>query len=159
MPEIFFIEEFHKIIANDAKNKYNQSMKILSSSADETLSVAENFGKKLVGGDVVLLFGDLGAGKTTFTKGIAKALGVRDVVTSPTFTIVKEYEGDKLNLYHMDLYRVSGDTVDLGLEDYLERKDGVVVIEWNVLSDFSGRVFEVKIDYAGEGAREIEIKE
>ena len=134
-------------------------MRYLTKSAEETSSVAEKFAERLEGGDVVLLTGELGAGKTTFTKGIAKALGVSSVVTSPTFTIVKEYEGKKLNLYHMDLYRVSGDTVDLGLEDYLERKDGVVVIEWNCLPSFDGRVYDVRISYAGEGVRSIEIEE
>ncbi len=147
------------MIANGIKNKYNQNMKYVTKSAEETLSVAEAFAEKLKGGDVVLLSGELGAGKTTFTKGVARFLGVKDVVTSPTFTIVKEYEGEKLNLFHMDLYRVSGDTIDLGLEDYLERKDGVTVIEWNCLPAFSGRVFEVAISYAGEGVRLIDIKE
>ena len=141
------------------KNKYNHSMKYVTKSAEETLAIAESFAKELKKGDVVLLSGELGAGKTTFTKGIARALGVKDVVTSPTFTIVKEYEGDSLNLYHMDLYRVAGDTIDLGLEDYFERKDGVVVIEWNCLSSFAGRVFEIAISYAGEGVRSIDIKE
>ena len=147
------------MIANGIKNKYNQNMKYFTKSAEETLSVAEAFAEKLKGGDVVLLSGELGAGKTTFTKGVARFLGVKDVVTSPTFTIVKEYEGENLNLFHMDLYRVSGDTIDLGLEDYLERKDGVTVIEWNCLPAFSGRVFEVVISYAGEGVRLIDIKE
>ncbi len=132
---------------------------MLSHSADETLKIAETFASRLRGGDVVLLSGELGAGKTTFTKGIAKALGVSSVVTSPTFTIVKEYEGTKLNLYHMDLYRVSGDLTELGLEDYLERADGVCVIEWNCISDFSGRVWTVNISYADDSSRVIEIEE
>ena len=134
-------------------------MKYLTSTVEETLSVAKRFAETLKGGDVVLLHGELGAGKTTFTKGIAEALGVRDIVTSPTFTIVKEYAGDRLHLYHMDLYRVSDDTSDLGLEDYLEKTDGVIVIEWNCLPAFAGRVCEVWIEYAGDGVRSIEIKE
>ena len=128
-------------------------MEYISKSAAETLDIAAAFASKLVGGDVVLLHGDLGAGKTTFTKGIARALGVKDVVTSPTFTIVKEYEGDRLRLFHMDMYRLTGDITELGLEEYFERKDGVTVIEWCAVDGFFGRVYNVFLSYEGENRR------
>lgn len=97
-------------------------------SSEET----ERLGKQLAGlleaGDVVTLEGDLGAGKTTFTKGLAIGLGVTRVVNSPTFTIIKEYEGN-LPLYHMDVYRLEDSDEDLGFDEYFHG-DGVTVVEW-----------------------------
>ena len=104
----------------------------------------------------MLLSGELGAGKTTFTKGIALALGITEPVTSPTFTIIKEYEGKELNLYHMDMYRLSDDLTELGLEEYLGNKNGVCVIEWCRTTDFHARVYEIKLEYA-DGGRKITI--
>lgn len=84
----------------------------------------------LQAGDVLLLQGDLGAGKTSFTKGLAKGLGITDYVKSPTFTIIREYQQGRLPLYHMDIYRLEdGGAEDLGLEEYFEG-DGVSVVEW-----------------------------
>ena len=133
-------------------------MERISKSVEETLAIAEDFAARLKGGDIVLLHGDLGAGKTTFTKGIARALGVEEVVTSPTFTIVKEYEGRSLRLYHMDMYRLDGDITELGIEDYLGRKDGVSVIEWCALDRLYGKVYNVYLAYEG-AARRIVIEE
>lgn len=101
-----------------------------SHSETETIEIAMNFGKTLMPGAVVALCGDLGAGKTAFTKGVAKALGVGEDVTSPTFTIVNEYDGD-MTLYHFDAYRlenVSPEECDW-MDDYLF-SDGVCLIEW-----------------------------
>ena len=81
-------------------------MEIIAKTREETIAAAERFAAQLQGGDVVLLTGELGAGKTTFTKGIALALGIKEPVTSPTFTIIKEYKGEKLALYHMDIYNL-----------------------------------------------------
>ena len=131
-------------------------MEIITKSSEETIAAAKEFAAGLCGGDVVLLSGELGAGKTTFTKGIALALGVKERITSPTFTIVKEYEGEKLRLYHMDMYRLSGDITELGLEEYLGREDGVSVIEWCATRDFHARIFEIELAYAGD-ARKISI--
>ena len=128
-------------------------MEIITNTREETIAAAEKFAAKLKGGDVVLLTGELGAGKTTFTKGIALALGVKEQVTSPTFTIIKEYRGDKLFLYHMDMYRLSGDITELGLDEYLGREDGVSVVEWCATKDFHARVFEVSLEYYGEGRK------
>ncbi|SDB99994.1 tRNA (adenosine(37)-N6)-threonylcarbamoyltransferase complex ATPase subunit type 1 TsaE [Shouchella lonarensis] len=94
----------------------------------ETLSLAEKLGTLLQAGDVLTLDGDLGAGKTHFTKGLAAGLGVTKMVTSPTFTIIKEYDG-RIPLYHMDVYRLEGQEDDLGLSDYFYG-DGVTVVEW-----------------------------
>ncbi len=96
---------------------------------DETINVGEKLGNVLEKGDVVLLEGDLSAGKTTFTKGIGKALGVKRIINSPTFTIVKTYQGEKGKLYHLDLYRLDGLNNDFDLYEYIET-DGICVIEW-----------------------------
>ncbi|WP_400245187.1 tRNA (adenosine(37)-N6)-threonylcarbamoyltransferase complex ATPase subunit type 1 TsaE [Niallia sp. JL1B1071] len=97
-------------------------------NAEETIGFAERIGLLLEAGDVITLEGDLGAGKTTFTKGIAKGLGIAKTVNSPTFTIIKEYQG-KLPLYHMDVYRLKDSEEDLGFDEYFEG-DGVTVVEW-----------------------------
>ena len=132
-------------------------MEIITESREETISVARDFASKLRSGDVVLLSGELGAGKTTFTKGIALALGVKDAVTSPTFTIVKEYRGESLWLYHMDMYRLSGDIAELGLDEYVGREGGICVIEWCKTEYFHARVVDVTLSYEGEDCRKITI--
>ena len=98
-------------------------------NSDETIKLGEKIGRLLKPGDVVLLLGDLSAGKTTITKGIGKALGVNKIINSPTFTIVKEYKGSKCDLFHLDLYRLDGLNEDFDLEEYMDR-GGVCVIEW-----------------------------
>ncbi len=98
-----------------------------SRNAVETRAFAERLANLLQAGDVLALTGDLGAGKTTFTQGLATGLGIDDRVNSPTFTIIKEYQG-RLPLYHMDVYRIGG-SEDLGFEEYFAG-DGVTVIEW-----------------------------
>lgn len=95
---------------------------------EETMALAEKLASFLKQGDVLTLEGDLGAGKTTFTKGIAKGLGITKTVNSPTFTIIKEYHGN-LPLYHMDVYRVQDTFEDLGFDEYFEG-DGITVVEW-----------------------------
>ncbi|GAF66673.1 putatice ATPase [Bacillus sp. TS-2] len=97
-------------------------------SPEETMQWAEKIAKQLFPGAVLTLEGDLGAGKTHFTKGIAKGLGVKRVVNSPTFTIIKEYSG-RLPLYHMDVYRLDDQFEEIGLEDYFYGQ-GVTVVEW-----------------------------
>lgn len=104
-------------------------MSITTHGAEETQKLAYELGKLLQAGDVVLLSGDLGAGKTTFSKGVAAGLGVMDEVTSPTYTLVAEYEG-RIPLAHMDLYRLSAAEAALfPIDDYLEG-DAAVLIEW-----------------------------
>lgn len=103
-------------------------LELMTNDFNETIELGFKIGSLLEAGDVLLLAGDLGAGKTTFTKGIGKALGIKRTINSPTFTIVKEYNGT-LDLYHLDLYRLDGLGNDFDLEDYFTR-DGVVVCEW-----------------------------
>ena len=103
----------------------------ISRSAEDTEKIALELGKTLKAGDIVLYEGDLGAGKTTFTKGLARALGVDDVVTSPTFALVNEYSG-KIPLFHFDVYRLadSDEFIEIGGEEYFYEKNGVSIIEW-----------------------------
>ena len=101
-----------------------------SSSFQETIHFGQKLGKTLNGGELILLTGVLGSGKTVITKGIAQALGIKSIVTSPSFAIMNEYKG-KLWLYHFDFYRIEDrqEMEDL-LEDYIYRKDGIAAIEW-----------------------------
>lgn len=94
----------------------------------ETIDLGKKIGAVLQAKDVVLLIGDLGCGKTTLTKGIGQALGVKQIINSPTFTIVKKYVGKEI-LYHLDLYRLDGLRQDFDLEEYFE-SDGITVVEW-----------------------------
>lgn len=102
----------------------------VSSSARDTMSYGKEFGKLLRERETIFLSGELGSGKTLFTKGIAYTLGVDELVTSPSFSIMNEYQG-RLNLYHFDFYRIEDSEEIFGLlEDYLEKRGSVVVIEW-----------------------------
>ena len=103
---------------------------ITLNNSDETIALGAQLASKLQAGDVIVLNGDLGAGKTTFTKGIAKGLGIKEIIKSPTFTIIREYQDGRLPLYHMDAYRLeNGGAEDLGLDEYFDG-DGVSVVEW-----------------------------
>jgi len=97
-------------------------------NTEETINIGKRIGKVVKKGDVVLLTGDLGCGKTHIAKGIGLSLGVKRIINSPTFTIVKEYMGD-IKFYHLDLYRLDGLNNDYDLEEYIE-SDGVCAIEW-----------------------------
>ncbi len=128
----------------------------------ETESVGESVGRTLAAGNVVLLYGDLGAGKTAFVRGLARGIGANpDDVSSPTFTIVQEYAGAAATLYHVDLYRLEPPEIDdLGLED-LVSGEGVVAIEW--AERWRGRpdgegVLQVTIADAGEDRRQITVQ-
>jgi len=100
----------------------------LINTPEETMEFASRMAQLLQPGDVITLEGDLGAGKTTFTKGLAKGLGITKTVNSPTFTIIKEYQGS-MPLYHMDVYRLKDAYEDLGFDEYFEG-EGVTVVEW-----------------------------
>ncbi|MBQ9520239.1 MAG: tRNA (adenosine(37)-N6)-threonylcarbamoyltransferase complex ATPase subunit type 1 TsaE [Acholeplasmatales bacterium] len=129
-----------------------------TSTSDETIKLGEKIGKVLKEGDVVLLDGDLSAGKTTITKGIGLALGVKKIINSPTFTIVKTYSGD-INLYHLDLYRLDGLNNDFDLEEYIEA-DGVTVIEWPHQVDelIPSEYLEIKFFKLDNDKRRIEVR-
>lgn len=128
---------------------YNRYMVKITKSREETIKFAEEYGKTLCGGDVLLLDGEMGAGKTVFTKGIALALGINAEITSPTYAYLNDYDG---KLYHYDCYRLSSgeDAEALGLTEYFYGK-GVCVVEWSeniadVLPDNCKRVKIEKID-------------
>lgn len=130
-------------------------MKYLSKTPKQTMKIGEEFAKTLTSGDVVLLHGDLGAGKTAFTKGIAKGLNIQKEITSPTYAYMNDYDGV---LYHYDCYRLSSgeDAEALGLTDYFYG-DGVCVIEWseNIKSVLPKKVKSVTINKIDEKTREI----
>mgnify|MGYP005755518533 CR=1 FL=1 len=128
---------------------------IYTSSSEETMQKAEQLAKLFTGGEVLLLEGDLGAGKTTFTKGLAKGLDIKRNVNSPTFTIIKEYQG-RLPLYHMDVYRLEESDEDLGFDDYF-LGEGVCVVEWaQFIEEFLPKErLAVSIFHKGENSRKI----
>jgi len=103
--------------------------KITTRNESDTIELAQNFESEKFPNMIICLDGELGSGKTVFTKGIANALGIDESITSPTFNIIKEYNNGELPLYHMDLYRLNGNVEGLGLDEYFN-KGGVVVIEW-----------------------------
>lgn len=130
----------------------------ITNDASETIELGKLIGNNLNPGDVVLLTGDLSAGKTTITKGIGLALGVTKVINSPTFTIVKSYKG-KCPLYHLDLYRLDGLNEDFDLEEYIE-SEGVCVIEWpfQVSEILPDEYLIITLKRTGESSRIIEIE-
>lgn len=125
----------------------------------ETKELAAKLAKWLEPGDLILLEGDLGAGKTTFTKGLATGLGIKRIIKSPTYTIIREYLDGRLPLYHMDVYRLeeTGGT-DLGLEEYFEG-DGVSIVEWAkfIPEDLPTEYLQIKLQPSGEGLVERDI--
>lgn len=135
-------------------------MNIQINNLNQTKKLAKRFAKNLKGGEIILLNGDLGAGKTTFTKFLAKALGVKEEVTSPTFTIMKDYMGKKYHIYHFDMYRMSGgqETVEFGLEEYIYQNssDNIIIIEWsdNIKDILNGDFIEINIKKINENSRE-----
>lgn len=133
-------------------------MSFFSKSEDMTKKIAAMLANQLDSGDVITLSGNLGAGKTTFTKGLAAELGIKRAVTSPTFTIMKEYKG-RIPLYHIDAYRLEDSEEDIGFEEYLEG-DGVTVIEWaHFIEHFLPQDrLEIIIDYHNETSRSISLQ-
>ena len=127
---------------------------MLSKSEKETIELGYKIGKKLQKGMCITLVGDLAGGKTTFTKGIGKALNIKEVINSPTFTILKIYNGD-LKLFHIDAYRLEGSEYDLGLDEYLE--EGVMIVEWPIYyKDYlPDEYLEISFKYIDDNTREI----
>lgn len=110
--------------------------KITSRSEKDTVELAQNIESEKFPNMVICLQGDLGSGKTIFTKGFASSLGIEESVTSPTFNIIKEYTSGEMDLYHMDVYRLDGKIDDLGIEEYFN-KNGIVIIEWaDMIKDY-----------------------
>lgn len=129
----------------------------------QTEILAKKFAKLLRGGEVILLNGDLGAGKTTFTKFVLKYLGVKEVITSPTFTLMREYKTKKFDIYHFDMYRLNGgeEATNLGFEEYLYSNDSgnIVFVEWseNIKDILKGKFIEINISLIDDNKRKFEI--
>ena len=135
-------------------------MEFLTNSPEETEEIGAALGKILTPGTVLAYRGDLGAGKTAFTRGLARGLGYGEPVTSPTYTIVNEYLGGRLPLFHFDMYRLrsSDDLWDIGWDDYLDR-GGVCAVEWSEnVDDAMENAIYVTIHKTGENSRRIEIE-
>jgi len=138
-------------------------METIVNNLNETKLLAKKFSKLLIGGEVILLNGDLGAGKTTFTRYVLKALGVKDDITSPTFTIMREYKTKKFNIYHFDMYRLNGgnDAIEYGLEEYIFSNDkrNIVFIEWseNIKDILNDKYIEINIKLVDDDRRKVEI--
>ena len=132
---------------------------IKARNEEETKTVAAALAKLLEPGDTILLEGNLGAGKTTFTKGLAEGLGITKVIKSPTYTIIREYLEGRLPLYHMDVYRLEETGgMDLGLEEYFEG-DGVSIVEWATFipEDLPQDYLQIKLVPAGDDLMEREL--
>ena len=132
-----------------------------TSTSEETIELGKTIGSLLKSGDILAMTGTLAAGKTTITKGIAQSLGISDNITSPTFCLISEYDGTKMPLYHMDVYRLEGaeDFVNLGVDEMLYG-NGVCIIEWSekVQSELPKKTIFMKITPSTDGTRTIEIR-
>ena len=143
---------------------YNQSMKaqVITTTAQQTQDFAQQFSATLVGGETILLNGDLGAGKTHFVKGVAKGLGIDDVITSPTFALHNQYNGGRLVLNHFDFYRIMDpeEAEMLGLNEFFGEKDSVSCIEWseNIAELLPCDCIVVTIEKLDENSRQITIQ-
>jgi len=141
-------------------NKEGKNMTFLTNSPAQTEAIGAALGKIITPGTVLAYRGDLGAGKTAFTRGLARGLGCTDIVTSPTYTIVNEYLGGRLPLFHFDMYRLrsSDDLFDIGWDDYLDR-GGICAVEWseNVDDAMEDAVY-ITIEKLGEDSRRITIE-
>lgn len=129
-------------------------------TAEQTEALGQALGQRLQGGEIIAYEGDLGAGKTAFTRGLARGLGISMRVTSPTYTVVNEYNGGRLELFHFDMYRLgsSDELFDIGWEDYLLR-GGVCAVEWSEnVSDAMEDAITVRIEKASEEERIITIE-
>ena len=134
-------------------------MEFFTNSPEETEAVGAALAEKLPAGTVIAYRGDLGAGKTAFTRGLARGLGIGDPVTSPTYTIVNEYLSGRMPLFHFDMYRLhsADDLFDIGWDDYLER-GGVCAVEWSEnVEDALENPITVTIEKLGEESRKITI--
>lgn len=150
---VSFLVLFHQfiiVLGSLKKFCYNIFM-FYSDNEDQLITLGNQLGQRLKANDIIVLTGELGSGKTTFTKGIAQGLDINQMIKSPTYTIVREYEG-RLPLYHLDVYRIGDDPDSIDLDDFIFN-DGVTVIEWgellgdNILEDY----LEVIISKANHG--------
>lgn len=150
------------VFTRNDKRKYKgkNSMVFYTNAPEETERLGEKLGKILSPGTVIAYRGDLGAGKTAFTRGLARGLGANDRVTSPTYTIVNEYLGGRCPLFHFDMYRLgsSDELFDIGWEDYLAR-NGICAVEWSErVTDALEEPLTICIEKTGENTRKITIE-
>jgi tRNA threonylcarbamoyladenosine biosynthesis protein TsaE len=143
-----------------------EKMEFISNGQNDTLTLAKMFGRTLKGGEVILAYGELGAGKTAFCKGLALGLGIRQIVNSPTFNMMKVYPNPKgLNLYHIDAYRLeSKDAVsDIGFDEAIGNPDGVAFVEWpDFIKDYwkdEKKVYVLHIEVLGLKKRKYILEE
>ena len=135
-------------------------MQFITNTTEETERIGQRLGEKLRGGEVIAYRGDLGAGKTAFTRGLARGLGITMRVTSPTYTIVNEYLGGRLPLFHFDMYRLGSadELFDIGWEDYL-RRGGVCAVEWSEnVSETMEDAITVEIEKLSDETRKITVE-
>ena len=130
--------------------------KFISNDEIETIELAQNIESEKFENMIICLDGELGSGKTVFTKGFANALGIEESITSPTFTIIKEYQNGEMPLYHMDVYRLDGNTDGVGVEEYFN-KNGIVIIEWakTIKDILPEERLEIKFKVLDENRRKI----
>lgn len=130
--------------------------KITTYSEDDTIELAQNIESEKFPNMVICLIGDLGSGKTVFAKAFAKALGINDNITSPTFNIIKEYDGGEMKMFHMDVYRLSDIKQDLGTEEYFTKR-GVCIIEWaDLIEDILPKNrLDIKFKMVDENTRQL----
>ena len=127
-------------------------MRLATAAEEETIRLGELIGRELGPGDLVLLYGELGAGKTTLVRGMARGVGYRGRVSSPTFALAHVYRGNPLTLHHLDLYRLKeGQTDELGLEELLNDPRGAVVVEWPQAARWPKKRIEVRLSHAKRG--------
>jgi tRNA threonylcarbamoyladenosine biosynthesis protein TsaE len=134
-------------------------VRLATSAESETVRLGELIGRSLRAGDLVLLHGELGAGKTTLVRGVARGVGFQGRVSSPTFALAHVYRGKRLTLHHLDLYRLKeGETSELGLDELLNDPRGAVVVEWPRAARWPKRRVEVRLAHA-RGGRRIAIRD
>lgn len=137
----------------------NTTYTIISCSSEDTKKFGFTFAKRLPLGSVVLLTGDLGAGKTTFTRGVAEALKITDTITSPTFNIMKVYMKGEHPLIHIDAYRLAHQNHDIGLEEYIGYENGLTMIEWPeyIQELLPNNFYKVNIEHLHDDMRKITV--
>ena len=134
----------------------------ITSSSEETKKLGEDFAYKLQQGTFLAFYGDLGSGKTTFIQGLARGLGIKKRIISPTFIILRHYKGDKGNFYHVDLYRTASkhDLLGIGLDQLIEQKDNIIALEWaeKMGELLPNKRVDIKCDYLNGNKRKITIE-
>ena len=135
------------------------TVRLATAAEEETIRLGELIGRELRPGDLVLLYGELGAGKTTLVRGMARGVGFRGRVSSPTFALAHVYRGNPLTLHHLDLYRLKeGQTDELGLEELLNDPRGAVVVEWPQAARWPKKRIEIRLSHS-KGGRGISVRD